>query len=522
MGTKRVTTEVGVGITGHVAETGTPFVTGDAANCELGEPIAGTVTIEESLLAVPLKYGHQVVGVIVVSKLGLDQFDTDDVRLLEVLAGHASVSLMNAQLYEAQRREAESAKLLLELSREISSTPELSAVMSGVADGAARILSSVKASVWLPTDDGTLECRALRLVEGTTTKAHVGLCLARELSERFANFAEPFLLLREQAVRVVPEELLDAESEAYAVAPVLTDTGWGAISVAVADAASFGQRELDLLAGIASQAKLAIANASSFDMLKRTFLSTVETLANALEANDEYTSSHARSIRDMATAVAAELGLDAPALKRVELAALFHDIGKIGIPTDILAKPGPLTPEERAIVARHPELGERILAPIEQLRDVRTIVRSCHERWDGNGYPGYINVMTGQCLPGYETGEGKAMGRKGEEIPPFGRLVAIADVYDALSSQRVYKEPWDHEQVLDELRKERGKHFDPEMIDAFFIALDSIIAVGKRYVWRQVRIHKSLVIGASGAARRAEPATAGRDYRSQWRATCPN
>ncbi len=102
-------------------------------------------------------------------------------------------------------------------------------------------------------------------------------------------------------------------------------------------------RRLDLLAGIAAQAKLALTNARSFESLERTFLSTVEALANALEAKDAYTSSHARWIRDMAVAVGAELGLDTPSLKRIELGALFHDIGKIGIPMEILTKPGPLT-----------------------------------------------------------------------------------------------------------------------------------------------------------------------------------
>ena len=112
---------VGEGMTGHVAATGKPLITGDAANCEYGVRIPGTEAIEESLIAVPLTYGSRVVGVVVISKLGLDQFDADDLRLLEVLAGHASVALVNAQLYEGQRREAESAKALLELARELSS-----------------------------------------------------------------------------------------------------------------------------------------------------------------------------------------------------------------------------------------------------------------------------------------------------------------------------------------------------------------------------------------------------------------
>ena len=126
---------------------------------------------------------------------------------------------------------------------------------------------------------------------------------------------------------------------------------------------SFDERSMRLLAGVAHQVKLAVANAQSYESLEQTFLSTVEALANALEANDEYTSSHARWITDMALHVGGELGMDAKALKRLELGALFHDIGKIGIPEAILAKPGPLSDEEWKLVRLHPELGARILAP---------------------------------------------------------------------------------------------------------------------------------------------------------------
>ncbi len=168
----------------------------------------------------------------------------------------------------------------------------------------------------------------------------------------------------------------------------------------------------------------------------------------------------------------------------LRIAAMLHDVGKVAISDVILKKPAHLDPAEYEIMKSHTYLGARLFAvPHSDLDQASAQVALCHhERWDGKGYPGYINVMTGQCLPGYETGDGKAIGRKGEEIPPFGRLVAIADVYDALSSQRVYKEPWAQEQVLEELRKERGKQFDPEMIDAFFIALLFRSAVGKRYV----------------------------------------
>ena len=156
---------------------------------------------------------------------------------------------------------------------------------------------------------------------------------------------------------------------------------------------------LRLLAGISHQAAVALERARSFENLEDTFVSTVEALANALEANDEYTSSHTRWITDMALKVGTALGFEAPALKRLELGALFHDIGKIGIPTSILLKPGPLTAEERKMIEMHPELGARILEPIDRLAEVRTIVRSCHERWDGAGYPDGLPVRRSRSRP---------------------------------------------------------------------------------------------------------------------------
>jgi HD-GYP domain-containing protein (c-di-GMP phosphodiesterase class II) len=168
----------------------------------------------------------------------------------------------------------------------------------------------------------------------------------------------------------------------------------------------------------------------------------------------------------------------------LRIAAMLHDVGKVAISDAILKKPSRLDPAEYEIMKAHTYLAAKLFVESRSdLDQASAQVALCHhERWDGKGYPGYIDIMTGQCLPGYETSDGKPMGRKGEEIPLFGRIVAIADVYDALSSQRVYKEPWGHEQVLDELRSQKGKQFDPEIIDAFFIALDSIQAVGKRYV----------------------------------------
>ncbi len=192
-------------------------------------------------------------------------------------------------------------------------------------------------------------------------------------------------------------------------------------------------------------------SASSFESLERTFLSTVEALANALEARDEYTSSHARWITDTALRVGEQLGLDGETLKRLELGALFHDIGKIGIPNSVLLEPGPLTEEERCLIETHPELGAKIIGPIEQLQDVCVIVRACHERWDGQGYP-----------------DKKA----GDEIPLEARIIFACDAFHAMTTDRPYRRALSADEALRRLEEATGTQFDPQVVDVCLRVLE--------------------------------------------------
>ena len=392
----------------------------------------GTTRIEESIIAVPLHYGSRVTGAIVVSKLGLKQFDEDDLRLLQVLAGHAAVALENARLYEAQRREAESAKALLEFGRDLAAAEGLERVLERVVEGAAQLISAPHASLWLQDPAGG----------DVVVRASVGSggpVLGERIAGSLTHRLEPFVLADPSSV----------------VAPFIVEGRWGAIAVAARPEVEYGTRELDLLGGLAHQAKLAIANASSFEGLERTFLSTVEALANALEARDEYTSSHARWITDTALLVGQELGLDGDTLKRLELGALFHDIGKIGIPNSVLLKPGPLTEEERDLIETHPELGAKIIAPIDQLQDVCGIVRACHERWDGGGYP-----------------DNKA----GEEIPLEARIIFACDAFHAMTTDRPYRQALDPEEALRRLEEAAGSQFDPRVVEVCLRVLEHLPA----------------------------------------------
>ena len=294
----------------------------------------------------PLRYGVDVVGVLVISKLGLDQFDADDLRLLEVLAGHASVAFVNARLYEAERREAKGAKALLELSRELSSGTQLDEVVERIARGGARILGVQRTSVGCRktrAPDRDIVCRGAWSAPGVTGSAKVGDRLPAHVASTFARSPDPFVITFAEYEDLIADSFPGVLADAYAIVPIGLDAGRGAITFALDGADSLDDRQLELLSAIAGQAKLALINAFSFETLERTFLSTVEALANALEAKDEYTSTHAQWIRDMSVTVGEELGLDTATLKRIELGALFHDIGKIGIPSAILSKPGPLT-----------------------------------------------------------------------------------------------------------------------------------------------------------------------------------
>jgi response regulator RpfG family c-di-GMP phosphodiesterase len=185
---------------------------------------------------------------------------------------------------------------------------------------------------------------------------------------------------------------------------------------------------------------------------ERAFIYTIEALARACEAAEEQTGKHILRVNRYAGALAANLGLPAEYVETISYSAQMHDVGKIRIPMSILLKSGELNSEERSIMKLHPAYGKEILGDSPRLTVAREIAISHHENWDGSGYPG---------------------GLKQEEIPLAGRIVKVADVYDALRSKRSYKEPLDHEAALKVFREgdERvspREHIDPLLLTTFF------------------------------------------------------
>jgi len=165
----------------------------------------------------------------------------------------------------------------------------------------------------------------------------------------------------------------------------------------------------------------------------------------------------------------------------LKLAAMLHDVGKVAISDIILKKPAKFTPEEYAIMQTHTCSGARLFDDPQSDFDTiaAEVALTHHENWDGTGYPGWVDPLTGEALK--TDAEGRVLKRRGEEIPLWGRIVAIADVYDALMSRRVYKEGWDEDAVLAEMRSMSGTKFDPDFVDAFFDVLPRIHDIRERH-----------------------------------------
>lgn len=186
--------------------------------------------------------------------------------------------------------------------------------------------------------------------------------------------------------------------------------------------------------------------------IQEAYESTLEGWSRALEIRDRETEGHAQRVTELTMHIARKLGFSEEELVHIHRGALLHDIGKLGIPDDILRKPGPLTEQELRIMRLHPQIAVDLLTSIEYLRPALNIPRYHHEKWDGSGYP---------------------HGLRGEDIPLEARIFAVIDVYDALSSDRPYRKAMPYAEVMQYIRAESGKHFDPAIVNLFIAEIEN-------------------------------------------------
>ena len=244
-----------------------------------------------------------------------------------------------------------------------------------------------------------------------------------------------------------PDHIDVAEGAILSVPLKLRDHPIGVLTVLREDAShGFDDDDETLLLSIGSQMAVAIENYRLNLDVERTYLETIMALALAVEAKDPYSAGHSKRVGFYATQIGEQMNLDPEMLRVLNDAGVLHDIGKIGIKDEILLKPKPLTPDEQKIMQQHPLIGEAIVKPVRSLAKVVALVRYHHERFDGSGYPS---------------------GLKGDQIPLGARILAVADTYDSLITDRPYRKRLSVEEALVELKRNAGFQHDPAVIEAF-------------------------------------------------------
>ena len=208
----------------------------------------------------------------------------------------------------------------------------------------------------------------------------------------------------------------------------------------------FWSQELQLMGIFASEVSSALQKANLYEEINKLFLSTVEALATAIDAKDPYTYGHSRRVAELSVAISSEMGMPKDRIRKLELASLLHDIGKIGTPESILRKPGMLLPEEYEKIKEHPAKGAEILSMIAEFKEIVTWIRHHHEWYDGKGYP--------DCIAA-------------EHIPIEARILAVADSYDAMTSDRPYRKGMPSDTVLNVMEQFSRSQFDPAVLEAF-------------------------------------------------------
>jgi len=218
----------------------------------------------------------------------------------------------------------------------------------------------------------------------------------------------------------------------------------------------FRRSELRLMSSMAEQLAMVIANTDMYDDLEVFVINVVKSLVYAIETKDEYTRGHSERVNRYAMLMATRLQLDEKQSKSLHWASMLHDIGKIGIPETILNKPGALTDAEYSIITSHSNKGRDILKPLEQLSTSLPGVMHHHERYDGQGYP---------------------HGLKGEDIPMLGRIIAVADTFDAITSNRAYRPGKTAKEALEIIEKVAGTQLDPDLVDVFKEVLEEDLTI---------------------------------------------
>lgn len=448
----------GEGIFGSVFASGRTHVSKEFASDALTrDSTRGKIQAGWGGICAPIISSEQTLGVLLVSIPSEREPSRDQVRLVNTIAEMTGAALHRLSLYEQTSNHLDTLQSLRIVDQAISASFDLRPVLEIVLNqtvtrlgmDAANILllnplsNSLEYSAGRGFHYSGIERPPVRLGQGPAGRAALERRLLRD----------PNLIGMAEANLTSWMPGSEAFKEYYAAPLIAKGEVKGVLEVLHHAPLSLTSEQLQFLETLAGQTAIAIDNNQLFDNLQRANLelavaydATIEGWSRALDLRDQDTEGHSERVMAITLQLAKAFELSGLELNHIRRGALLHDIGKMGVPDSILHKPGTLTEKEWEIMRRHPQLAYEMLAPIAYLRQALDIPWCHHEKWDGSGYP---------------------RGLKGEQIPLAARIFAVADVYDALINDRPYRKAWAQADALKYIVEQRGKHFDPEVVDKF-------------------------------------------------------
>ena len=426
----------------------------------------------EAELFIPLKTAGELLGVIILGpKLSEQAYSNQDNQILLTLSQQTAVAVDNAQLYSTaqkelvQRRETEK-RLQLQLKR-LSALQNINIAITTNIDlqiPLYLLLEQVTDELEVDAADVLLldeENQELMFVAGqgfkTDALRYTKLNMGQGLAGRAAETGKAIQInnLNDESTSLHQSPLINDEKfVAYFGVPLITKGKVkGVLEIFHRSELHPTEDWMDFLNTLTSETAIAVDNAQLFRDLEKSNLdlavayeTTLEGWARTLELKDRETEGHSQRVMGFTLRLCRKLGITEDEINHIRRGALLHDIGKMGVPDNILLKKGPLTKEEWVVMRKHPKFAYDMLSAIPFLEKAMDIPYCHHEKWDGSGYP---------------------RGLRGEEIPLSARIFAVVDVWDALRSDRPYRKAWTDEEALEEIKREKGTHFDPVVVEAF-------------------------------------------------------
>ena len=388
-------------------------------------------------------------------------FTEEDTLLMKGLADQASLAIKNASLYSRATQRLENLHALRAIDTAIASSLDLRLILQIFLEQATSRLSVEAASVYLLNETTLmLEYHAGQGID-LSAFSRVDIRLGEGVVGKIALEQRTICIdnLNQEASWIPRPVVVGEGLNVYCGAPMVAKGRTQGVLEVFSREKKFDDPEwLELLETLAGQAAIAIETTRLFSDLRKanhelilTYDTTLEGWSRALDMRDKETEGHTQRVTQLTIKLAEMLSIKDEDLVHIRRGALLHDIGKLGVPDPVLLKEDPLDEAEWQIMRQHPVHAYNLLYPIAYLRPALDIPRSHHEHWDGNGYPD---------------------GLEGVQIPLAARIFAVVDVWDALTSDRPYREAWSQQKALRYIRERSGKQFDPSVVDAFLLLIE--------------------------------------------------